>query len=125
MPSRRQEKMARVIKEAVSDVIREHLSDPRIQGIVSVTEVDVPPDLKSADVYFSVAGVDEKKQDVTLQAIFHAGKRIQAFVGREITAKYTPTLRLHKDEKFKKTLEMLRLIDQVNRQEDEDFNEKS
>ncbi len=39
MPTRRQEKVARVIKEAVSDVIINHLNDPRITGQSSPASV--------------------------------------------------------------------------------------
>ncbi|MHC4355618.1 MAG: ribosome-binding factor A [Planctomycetota bacterium] len=62
MPTRRQEKVARVVKEAVSDAIANHLSDPRIEGLVSVTEVDVAPDMRTADVYVSILGKNEASQ---------------------------------------------------------------
>ena len=54
MPTRRQEKVARVIREVVSDAIANHLSDPRITGFVSVTRVEVMADMRSADVYLSI-----------------------------------------------------------------------
>jgi ribosome-binding factor A len=54
MATRRQEKVARVVKEVVSDAIANHLNDPRIEGFVSVTRVDMSADLRSADVYLSI-----------------------------------------------------------------------
>ena len=62
MSQRRQEKMARVIKEAVSDIINNHLQDPRIEGFISVTEVKIEPDLKKADVFLSIMGKTSAKQ---------------------------------------------------------------
>ena len=50
MVTRRQEKVARVVKEAVSDAIAHHLNDPRIGGFVSVTRVEMAPDLRNAEV---------------------------------------------------------------------------
>jgi ribosome-binding factor A len=85
MPTRRQEKMARVVKEVVSDAIANHLSDPRIEGFVSVTRVEVAADLRSADVY----------------------------LGSKLKSKFCPVLQFHQDEQFKKTLETMKLIDQA------------
>ena len=99
--------MARVIKEAVSDAISHHLSDPRIEGFVSVVRVDMPADLRRADVYLSILG---KSKDRTFAAIQHAHSRIQAILAERLHSKFCPTLHFHQDEKLKKTLETMRII---------------
>jgi len=125
MPSRRQEKIVRVIKESVSDAIMNHLSDPRIEGFVSITRVDVSPDLKNADVYISIFGVDEKTQKKTFIAIEHAHSRLQSFVAAGLQSKYCPSLRFCKDVQFKKTLDIMNLIDEVASEfEDADLSEE-
>lgn len=113
MPTRRQQKVARVIREAVSDAIANHLNDPRIAGFVSVTRLDVTANLRSADVYLSVFGQSEKAQRKTFSAINHARSRIQSILARKIESRFCPVLRLHKDESFKKTLQTMELIDKV------------
>lgn len=113
MPTRRQEKVARIIKEAVSDAIANHLSDPRIAGFVTVTRVDIAPDMRRADVFLSIFGQDEKAQNKTFAAIEHARSRIQSILAQRIQSKFCPVLRLHRDDKFKKTLETMRLIDKI------------
>lgn len=123
MASRRQEKMARVIKEAVSDAIT-NLSDPRISGLVSITHVDVSPDMKNADIYLSIFGVDEKQQHLTFEAIESARNKIQGFLAHEIRSKFCPSIRLHEDEKFKKTLETLKIIEEVTEKEQHEEPEK-
>lgn len=112
-PSRRQEKVARVIRESVSDTISNRLSDPRIKGIVSVTEVDISPDLKNADVSLSIMAADEKQAKKTLLAIQHASRHIQARLGRKMTSKFCPRLHFVEDTKFRKTLDTLRLIEEA------------
>ncbi len=104
--------MARVVKEAVSDAVR-GLSDPRIEGFVSVTRVEMAPDLRKAEVYFSIFGGDETVQKKTFIAITHARSRIQWTLAARIKSKFCPVLRFHMDEKFKKTLEIMKLIDQA------------
>ena len=113
MATRRQEKVARIVRESVSDAISNHLSDPRIEGLVSVTRVDMAADLRSADVYISIFGKDEATQNKTFAAIEHAKSRIQSFLAGRVQSKFCPVLRFHKDDKFKKTLETMKLIDEA------------
>ena len=126
MATRRQEKVARVVKEAVSDAIAHHLNDPRIEGLVSVTRVDVAPDMRNADVFLSIFGKDEATQNKTFIAVEHARSRIQSLLASEVRSKFCPVLHFHRDEKFKKTLETMRLIDEATKElEDENPNEEN
>jgi ribosome-binding factor A len=113
MATRRQEKVARVVKEVVSDAIAHHLNDPRIDGFVSVTRVDMAADLRNADVYVSIFGRDQADQNKTFTAITHAKSRIQSLLADKMQSKFCPVLHFYKDEKFKKTLETLKLIEQA------------
>jgi ribosome-binding factor A len=113
MATRRQEKVARIVKEVVSNAITHHLSDPRITGFVSVTRVDMTADLRNANVYISVFGSDQAGQDKVFMAITHAKSRIQSLLASQVRSKFCPILHFHQDEKFKKTLETLNLIDQA------------
>ena len=116
MATRRQEKVARVVKEAVSDAITHHLNDPRIEGFVSVTRVDMTADLRNADVYISIFGRDQAGQNKTFAAITHAKSRIQSLLAGKLHSKFCPVLHLYRDEQFKKTLETMKLIDQAARE---------
>ena len=123
MPTRRQEKVARVIKEAVSDAIANHLNDPRIDSFVSVTRVEMTSDLRNADVYLSIFGKEEAAQNRTFKAISHAKSRIQSLVAGKLRSKFCPVLHLYRDEKLKKTLETMKLIEQaVNKTEKKDLD---
>jgi len=130
MPSRRQEKVARVIKEVVCDALANHLSDPRIQGIVSVTRVDVAPDMRNVDVYLSIFVTDssvsnkqknhedgDKPRDTTANKTFiavnHAKPKIQSLLAVRMRSKYCPSLHFRRDTELKKTLDTMKLIDQV------------
>ena len=59
----RPERLAKLIREEVSEIIREDVSDPRI-GFVSITGVDISPDLENARIFISILG-DEKQKQVT------------------------------------------------------------
>lgn len=130
MPSRRQEKVARVVRESVSDTIANRLNDPRIEGFVSVTEVDVSSDLRNAFVFLSIMADDDAGRRKTFAAIEHATKHIQARLSHRMTSKFCPRLHFREDTKLKNTLETLRIIDEaakefeakdIQRPEDEDL----
>ena len=54
----RHERIAEEIRHEVSGMIAGELKDPRIAGLVTVTEVRVSPDLRHARIYVSVLGTD-------------------------------------------------------------------
>jgi ribosome-binding factor A len=113
MPTRRQERIARLIKEVVSDAIASHLSDPRITTFISVTRVTVSADLRNADVYLSIFAASDSEKERTLEAMTHARARIQSLLAAAMKSKFCPVLRFHRDEQFQKMLETMRLIDEV------------
>jgi len=125
--TRRQEKVVRVIKETVSDIISNRLSDPRIEGIISVTKVDVSPDLRNADVYLSIMAASDAACRKTFAAISHAAKHIQALLGKKMTSKFCPRLHFKEDKHFKETLQTLAMVSQAAKEyedKQEDTEEK-
>ena len=69
LPSRRQEKIKRIVRDAVADIIQNRLNDPRICGFVTVTEIDISPDIRNADIYVSVMAETEADQRKTFEAV--------------------------------------------------------
>jgi ribosome-binding factor A len=114
MPTRRQEKISRFVRESVSDTIANHLNDPRIeQAFVSVTRVEVSADLRIANVFISIFGGTEKTQNNAFAAITHARSRIQSLLAEKIQSRFCPVVNIHKDDQFKKALETMKLIDDI------------
>jgi ribosome-binding factor A len=70
-------------------------------------------DLRNADVYISIFGKDQAGQNKTFTAITHAKSRIQSLLAGRVQSKFCPVLHFYRDEKFKKTLETMKLIDQA------------
>jgi ribosome-binding factor A len=58
-------------------------------------------------------GSDRAGQNKTFKAIAHAKSRIQSLLAGKVQSKFCPVLHFYRDEKFKKTLEIMRLIDQA------------
>jgi ribosome-binding factor A len=92
--SGRTRKVESQLKEITGEEVAS-LSDPRIQGIVTVTGIRVSPDLAYATVFYSVlAGEDEMAANEGLQS---AAGRIQAAVGAQTRLKRTPRLHFEPD----------------------------
>lgn len=96
-PARQYPRVARV-NEVVVEVLAdglERLSDPRL-GFVTLTGVEVTPDLRVADVYYTVLGSPEQHKD-TADALRSAGPHLRAVLGRQVRLKYLPELRFRED----------------------------
>jgi ribosome-binding factor A len=90
MGSRRQERVAALLRHAIAGALIREVKDPRLRG-VAVTGVDVSGDLRAARVYYRVlAAADQPRVHSGLE---RAGPFIQARVGREAGLRFTPTLR--------------------------------
>jgi ribosome-binding factor A len=112
MPSYRPQKVANVIRKVVSEAIAKKLSDPRIEGMPSVTRVEVSGDLEHAKVYVSVMGTDSE-QRMTMRGLGSAAGYIQRLVGSELHIRHCPHLSFHQDESLKRAAETIRLIEEV------------
>ncbi len=94
-----------VVADAVGD-----LKDPRI-GLVTVTGVDVTPDLREATVYVSVLGGEKKRRAIS--GLESAHGVLQARINRELNLRRTPTLRFAYDDAVERGVRMTKLIDEL------------
>lgn len=93
--TRRTERMASLIQTELSELILKKLKDPRI-GFVTLTGVDLTPDLKQAHVYYSLLG-GEKEKGQTQKALEHAAGFLQHGIAEALKLRYTPKLSFHLD----------------------------
>ncbi|MEX2091321.1 MAG: 30S ribosome-binding factor RbfA [Pirellulales bacterium] len=111
MTSRRVAKMSQAVREVVSMAILAEIKDPRVHD-VTVTHVDVAPDLRSAKVHVSVMG-DDKQQKLCIYGLESAAGFLQRKVGDRIETRYTPRLSFELDMGVKKSIEMARILKEV------------
>jgi ribosome-binding factor A len=111
MPSRRVLKANQAIREVVSTAILHDLNDPRVQD-VTVTGVEVTPDMRQAKVFVSVMG-NETKQQLSLRGLQSSAGYLQSKVANRIETRYTPRLEFVLDQGVKKLLEMAEILHRV------------
>lgn len=110
--NRRLKQINRAIREEISDLLTRHINDPRIKGIISVTEVNVTPDLKYARVYVSAMGTEEEKAEV-FAGLSAASGFMRRELGNRLRLRYTPELIFQRDDSIERGDHLLQLIDQT------------
>jgi ribosome-binding factor A len=104
----------RRVNAAVLEVLAEavgELRDPRI-GFVTVTGVETSPDLRHAQVFFSVFGSEQKREE-TLAGLAAAHGVLQARIAHELRLKRTPQLTFEYDPTVQRGVRMSQLIDEL------------
>lgn len=111
MASRRVLKAAEAIREVVSTAILTELRDPRVQD-VTVTFVEVSPDMRAAKVHVSIMG-DERKQELCLHGLKNSAGFLQQKVAQRIDTRYTPRLQFLLDRGVKNSIAISRILQDV------------
>jgi ribosome-binding factor A len=111
MASHRIAKAAEAVREVVSMAILADLKDPRIQD-VTVTYVEMAPDMRQAKVHVSVMG-NETKQRLSLAGLKSAAGFLQSKVAKRIDTRYTPRLEFVLDMGVKKSIEIAEILQRV------------
>jgi ribosome-binding factor A len=91
----RARKMADRIKVIIAKRLERGVRDPRM-GFVTITDVQVTGDLQHATVFYTVYGTDEERAD-SAAALTAATGMLRSEVGRNITARLTPSLEFQLD----------------------------
>lgn len=89
-------RLADRIKVIVAQALERRIKDPRL-GFVTITEARVTSDLQHATLYYTVYG-DQEEREETARALESAKGVLRSEVGKNITARLTPTLTFVADE---------------------------
>ena len=110
--SGRPQKLGDLIQREVSDLIRLELRDPRV-GMITITSVDVSPDLSHARLFFTM--LEKDKLEDTLHGLKRSAGFLRSQLARRITMYTTPELRFEYDESVERGDRLSRLIDEALR----------
>jgi ribosome-binding factor A len=112
--SRRTERIAEQLRSEIARVLREEASDPRTR-LVTVTRVDVAPDLSNALVYWSALDIrGEDSTEDTQHALDSAASFVRRHLAQSLPLRRVPALRFRYDPSLvlgDQTLSLLRSLD--------------
>jgi ribosome-binding factor A len=113
MASLRLQRVRELLKREIGEAVRRefHVSEA---GLITVNDVDVTGDLKSATVFISILGnPDQQKRG--FQLLNEHRIRIQGFVGRAVVLKYTPKLKFAFDDSIVRGNRVLQIIEELEK----------
>jgi len=109
--SRRSQRVADVVRAELSRLLLHEAHDPELHR-VTVTDVEMPPDLKSARVFFSCLGGDSEREKAA-QALRRAAGFLRREVGQRCQLRYAPELHFVSDRSLERGARIEELLHQV------------
>jgi len=113
MPNVRHERVRELLKREIGEIIRRefHVNEA---GLISVNDVDVGGDLRSAIVFISILG-NAVQQKRGLQLLNDNRIRIQGLIGKSVVLKFTPTLKFIVDDSVVRGNRVLQILDELEK----------
>ncbi len=110
-PSHRREQIGAELHRVLQELLARGLNDPRLQGLVTLTEVRVSPDLAQATVMVSV--MPEKNGARVVAALRHAAGHLRREAGKAIQTVRIPDMLFELDDRLKKQAAVFEALGRV------------
>ena len=107
----RQERVAGALKREISNIIHDELKDPRL-GFVTITDVELTPDLRYAKVFFSVLGKDQDYKK-TKEALESALGFIRRLIAQRIRLRFTPEITFKEDRSAEYSIKIQEVLEEI------------
>ena len=117
--NRRADRVAEAIREDVATFLREGAKDPRLVGMVTVTAVDVPRDLRSARIFVSILGTDTERA-ATMDALASMTGHLRSRLAKSLRLRVAPELSFKLDESVARAARIESLLQQVREHKPDD-----
>jgi ribosome-binding factor A len=113
MASLRLQRVRELLKREIGEAVRRefHVNEA---GLISVNDVDVAGDLKSATVFISILGNPEQ-QKRGFQMLTEHRIRLQGLVAKAVVLKYTPTLKFVFDDSIVRGNRVLQIMEELEK----------
>lgn len=110
--TRRTERLNHLIQTEISDLLRKHINDPRLNGLISVTGVEISKDLQNATVSISALGENLNRVEI-LKGFNSAAGFLRRELAHRLNIRVTPTLSFEFDDSIERGVNLISLIDRV------------
>jgi len=116
MGIKRTKKVAQLLKEEISRILREEIKDPNL-GFITITKIKVSKDLKNALVLVSILG-NEKEQDVSFNIVNKAKGYVKKIIASTLPLKYIPEINFKLDKAAEYSVYINEKIDNIRREDE-------
>lgn len=108
----RTRRIAEQIQRELAELVRLELKDPRVPGLVTITDVEVSPDQSHAKVFFTVFG-DERLVADAAQGLNRAAGFLRTQLARRMKLRTIPQLEFKYDASVERGVRLSHLIDEA------------
>ena len=115
---RRADRVGEAIRVEVATFLREGAKDPRLVGMVTITAVEVPRDLRHARIFISILGTDSERA-ATLDALESMKGHLRSRLARTMKLRVAPELSFKLDESVARAARIESLLAQVRDEKNE------
>ncbi len=119
----RTDRVEEEIKKVVSKLIDNGIKDPRVNGLISVTKVDVSKDMKYCKIYVSMLGTKDK--DEALKGLDSAKGVVRKEIGEKIRTFNTPEVKFIYDDSMEYGQHIDEIINSLDIKHDDEAEESS
>jgi len=109
----RTERVASLLKEELGAIMVRDYSDPSY-GFITVTDVQVTGDLRTAKIYFSVMGSPEV-QKKTMAMLERERSHLRGMVGAKLHLRFVPELLFYHDTTMDRVHRINTLINEIHK----------
>jgi len=109
--TRRSQRVADLVRSELSLLVLTEAHDPELRK-VTITDVEMPPDLRSAKVFFSCLGGDEERAKAA-DALRRAAGYLRREVAQRCRLRYAPELHFASDHSLERGARIEELLQQV------------
>ena len=109
---RRIERVNGLLRQEISSLVASQVNDPRLRGLVTITQVRTAQDLRTARVYVSVMGNDSVRQEA-LEGIQSSASFLRRELRGRVSLRYIPFLRFVLDDAMVEADRLMRIIDDL------------
>ena len=110
--TRRKLRINELLRREISQILSQQINDPRLSGLVSITQADTSPDLRYAKVLVSVMGNREDKE-AAIRGLTSASGFLRKELGLRLTLRHVPQLTFVMDDSIEYAQNMLKLMDSL------------
>lgn len=116
-PVKRSTRVGELLRKILASILLERVSDPRLQEI-TITEVDMSPDLRLARVYYAA------RQGTNQEELFMALDKAMGFIKQEVAREHIlrtmPEFQFLPDETLEKAERLERLLESLDKGKDKE-----
>ena len=107
------ERVNSLIRQEISELLQHQVKDPRLDNLVTVTNVSTSADLRHAKIFISRIGSEEEKRE-TLSVLVAASGFFRNQLAKRLRLRHIPELSFEQDDSIERGEYLSQLIDQVN-----------